>query len=105
MFLPEVTNMRSPTTLAPAVRPMSCLIEPRYSTLSDMTASGSAAEAGATRHSREMAASRAARSALVMQAGTPAAPETCGSAPEHVRRGRLPGRHDARAGREREVAR
>src|SRR5215218_7019954 len=98
MFLPEVTNMRSPTTFAPAVRPTSCLIEPRYSTLSDMTASGSAADAGAARQSRETAASRAARSGLVMTAGTEAAAETCGSAREHVRRRRLPGRHDASAG-------
>src|SRR4051812_24481954 len=40
MFLPLVTNSRSPTTLAPVVIPTSCLIEPRYSTLSDDTQSG-----------------------------------------------------------------
>src|SRR3954469_5589357 len=40
MFLPEVTNSLLPTTLAPVVSPTSCLIEPRYSTLSDITASG-----------------------------------------------------------------
>src|SRR3954453_6382036 len=40
MFLPLVTNSRSPTTLAPVVIPTSCLIEPRYSTLSEDTQSG-----------------------------------------------------------------
>src|SRR5512132_2832654 len=39
MFLPEVTNRRSPTTFAPVVRPTSCWIEPRYSTFFDITAS------------------------------------------------------------------
>src|SRR3954466_4896653 len=56
MFLPDVTNIRSPTTLAPVVSPTSCLIEPRYSTLGDITASGSggtAAEAGGARHSSD----------------------------------------------------
>ena len=52
MFLPEVTNIRSPTTFAPVVRPTSCWIEPRYSTFGDITASGSgAAAAGAARPS------------------------------------------------------
>ena len=49
MFLPDVTNIRSPTILAPVVRPTSCLIEPRYSTLGDITASGSGAAADAGR--------------------------------------------------------
>ena len=42
MFLPDVTYIRSPTTLAPVVSPTSCLIEPRYSTFVDITASGRA---------------------------------------------------------------
>src|SRR3954465_272288 len=46
MFLPDVTNSRSPTTFAPAVRPTSCLIEPRYSTFGDITASARAGAAG-----------------------------------------------------------
>src|SRR3954469_10542894 len=40
MFLPLVTNSRSPTTLAPVVIPTSCLIDLRYSTLSEETQSG-----------------------------------------------------------------
>src|SRR5690348_11830863 len=40
MFLPLVTNRRLPTTFAPVVSPTSCLIEPRYSTLSDDAQSG-----------------------------------------------------------------
>src|SRR5919197_3389596 len=48
MFLPDVTKSRSSTTFAPVVSPTSCLIEPRDSTLSDITASGSAGAAEAT---------------------------------------------------------
>src|SRR3954469_5450754 len=40
MFLPLVTKSRLPTTCAPVVSPTSCLIEPRYWTLSDDTQSG-----------------------------------------------------------------
>src|SRR3954465_11599181 len=46
MFLPEVTYRRLPMTLAPVVMPMSCLIEPRYSTLEDITASPSGGSGG-----------------------------------------------------------
>src|SRR5690349_16956555 len=46
MFLPDVTKSRSPTTFAPVVSPTSCLIEPRYSTFADMTASGSGGAGG-----------------------------------------------------------
>src|SRR4051795_12571986 len=64
MFLPEVTNSRLPTTLAPVVSPTSCLSEPRYSTLLDITASGSggtAAAAGAARASEVSRVRQAAR--------------------------------------------
>src|SRR3954447_12013210 len=74
MFFPEVTNSRLPTTFAPVVIPTSCLIEPRYSTLLDITASGSGgtgdwARAGAGR-ARHATASAVARRVLGM------APET-----------------------------
>src|SRR5215211_806337 len=73
MFLPDVTNSRSPTTLAPAVRPTSCLIEPRYSTFGDITASGSAgaacsAAAGTAVASASMEVIRTARRALISSA-------------------------------------
>src|SRR3954447_26149276 len=58
MFLPLVTYSRSPITLAPVVRPTSCLIEPRYSTLSDDTQSGPvrfATAAGAATRARARA--------------------------------------------------
>src|SRR3954449_10754660 len=76
MFLPDVTNSRSPTTFAPAVSPTSCLIEPRYSTLGDITASGSAgaagsAAAGAAAPSRHPKVSRAARSRLMARTAFP----------------------------------
>src|SRR3954447_2092608 len=65
MFLPEVTNSRLPTTFAPVVIPTSCLIEPRYSTLLDITASPSGgtgdwakAGAGGARHATASAAGR-----------------------------------------------
>src|SRR6185369_5064261 len=70
MFLPEVTNIRSPITFAPVVSPTSCWIEPRYSTLSDITASGPpCAAAGAAAASTRTRASRVARSD-VMRAPT-----------------------------------
>src|SRR5690348_4799765 len=65
MFFAEVTNIRSPTILAPVVMPTSCLIEPRYSTLGDITASGrggvtgSAAAPDAALAAAAVAASRA----------------------------------------------
>src|SRR3954452_14913919 len=66
MFLPEVTNIRSPTTFAPVVSPTSCLSDPRYSTFGDMTASptggtmdcAAAGAASARRASREVRATR-----------------------------------------------
>src|SRR3954470_4484685 len=73
MFLPDVTNIRSPTTFAPVVSPTSCLMEPRYSTLGDITASGSggtAAEAGVARHSSDSVARRVARRVLILPAAT-----------------------------------
>src|SRR4051794_33194185 len=77
MFLPEVTNIRSPTILAPVVRPTSCLIEPRYSTLGDMTASGGAAAAGAAAMSRTSVVRRAAR-VRILKPRTLFTRETCG---------------------------
>src|SRR5215217_852607 len=82
MFLPDVTNIRSPTIFAPVVSPTSCLIEPRYSTLSDITASGRvAAEAGAHAHTSASTASRAARESgrrdIVMRVPTQPAGQTC----------------------------
>src|SRR3954463_14496925 len=81
MFLPEVTNRRLPTTFAPVVRPTSCLIEPRYSTLLDITASGSGgtgdwARAGAGR-ARHATASAAARRVLGMASETQLYGEPC----------------------------
>src|SRR5690349_11489228 len=67
MFLPEVTNIRSPTTFAPVVSPTSCWIDPRYSTFGDITASGGAADAVAGGHSGDSVASnRAARRDLIL---------------------------------------
>ena len=78
MFLPLVTNSRLPMTLAPVVRPTSCLSEPRYSTLSDITASGrggaGSADAGAATHSIVSRARRAARSDRVMHANAAGSP-------------------------------
>src|SRR3954451_8472549 len=62
MFLPDVTNIRSPMTFAPVVRPTSCLIDPSYSTLSDITASGNWAAAGAAAASVSTTAVRNVRS-------------------------------------------
>src|ERR1044072_3378191 len=78
VFLPAVTNIRSPTIFAPVVRPTSCLIEPRYSTFGDMTASGSAGAAapragGPTRHS---VVRRAAR-VRILRVRTGCTRETC----------------------------
>src|SRR5689334_19331921 len=68
MFLPDVTNIRSPTIFAPVVSPTSCWIDPRYSTFGDITASGGAADAGGARYSTEsVASSRAARRDLILQ--------------------------------------
>src|SRR5215211_2168349 len=96
MFLPEVTNIRLPAILAPVVMPTSCLIEPRYSTLSDMTASpaggvvslsagGSCGSGGSGGTGRDWAeagtaaanSSSAASRNDLMQAPTHAAPGTC----------------------------
>src|SRR3954453_15779752 len=79
MFLPEVTNIRSPTILAPVVRPTSCLIEPRYSTFGDMTASGSAgaAAAGAAATSRNSVGRRAVR-IRILRVRTLSTRKTCG---------------------------
>src|SRR4051794_16527497 len=79
MFLPLVTKSRLPTTLAPVVSPTSCLIDPRYSTLSDDTQSGPdllARAAGAV-------TSAAARAAAIAITGRMASPthrltEACG---------------------------
>src|SRR5215213_6133288 len=60
MFLPLVTNRRSPITLAPVVRPMSSLSEPRYSTLSEETQSGPCLSAAANGAVAREAASAAA---------------------------------------------
>src|SRR3954463_2067933 len=67
MFLPEVPNILLPMTLAPVVSPTSCLIEPRYSTFLDITASGRAgaggsADAGAAKASSRSDMARGARS-------------------------------------------
>src|SRR5919202_1682938 len=67
MFLPDVTNIRSPTIFAPVVSPTSCWIEPRYSTFGDITASGGAAAAVAAGTSRDSVASRAARRVLILR--------------------------------------
>src|SRR4051794_11994431 len=80
MFLPDVTNSRSPTTLAPVVSPMSCLIEPRYSTLSEDTQSGPvwlAVASGAARRAR--AATAAAASDRCMLHATQTRLQPCGS--------------------------
>src|SRR4051794_32445702 len=82
MFLPDVTNSRLPMTFAPVVSPMSCLIEPRYSTLSDITASGRAgaggsADAGAATARSMSEVAKAARSAGIGRAPTPASAEPC----------------------------
>src|SRR5215217_5168943 len=75
MFLPDVTNIRSPITFAPVVKPTSCWIDPRYSTFGDITASGSvAADAGVASSS---VASRAARRALIVLARTSTRARTC----------------------------
>src|SRR3954447_21849397 len=88
MFFPEVTNIRSPTILAPVVRPTSCLIEPRYSTFGDMTASGSAgaAAAGAAATSRNSGGRRAVRIRILRSANA--------VYPQNLR-------HDLRSGRTR----
>src|SRR3954471_23773729 len=80
MFLPDATNIRSPTPLAPVVRPTSCWIEPRYSTLPDITASGGgdAADAGVAMHSAGRVARLAVRSDLILWAGTQPGGETGG---------------------------
>src|SRR3954447_3198587 len=78
MFLPEVTNSRSPITFAPVVRPTSCWIEPRYSPFFDITASWTVtADAGAAKASAAMQAGRSARSDL-MAAPTLVPAKTCG---------------------------
>src|SRR5215216_5565680 len=80
MFLPLVTYNRSPTTFAPVVRPMSCLIEPRYSTLSDETQSGPvwlAAASGVA--SRPRARAAAAGRAKRIRAPTQPAAQACAS--------------------------
>src|SRR3954471_5064893 len=69
-------------TLAPVVSPMSCLIEPRYSTLSDITASGRAgaggsADAGAATARSMSEVAKAARSAGIGRAPTPASAKPC----------------------------
>src|SRR3954452_25584174 len=113
MFLPEVTNSRSPTTLAPVVRPTSCLSEPRYSTLPDITASGSggtAAAAGAAAHSSVRTARHVTWSDLISSGSNEARGRnlrcaSVGGDREHryvvtrraglrVDRSRLDGRHD-----------
>src|SRR4051794_38711350 len=90
MFFPEVTNIRSPTILVPVVSPTSCLIDPRYSTLGDITASGSGgtllAEAGTAAAARLRAASEAAVRARI-HAGTQRAAESCASGDARARRG------------------
>src|SRR6476620_10051409 len=79
MFLPEVTNIRSPTIFAPVVRPTSCLIEPRYSTLGDMTASGSvgAADAGAAA-TRSIRLVRRVERIRILRPRTLSTHQTCG---------------------------
>src|SRR3954470_20984499 len=79
MFLPLVTQRRLSTTFAPVVRPMSCLIDPRYSTLSDATQSGpvwlAAAREALDRDTR--AATPAARARMATQRDAPAC--ACGA--------------------------
>src|SRR5919198_4315204 len=99
MFLPDVTNIRSPMTLAPVVRPTSCWIEPRYSTFGDMTASGGgdAAEAVVATSSRASVASMAARRILILRGCNAARAQNL--RPRTVRSGRgarSAGRHGRR---------
>src|SRR5215210_6400603 len=80
MFLPDVTNIRSPMILVPVVIPTSSLIEPRYSTLSDITASPAGgttvAEAGAA-HASSVTAARSAARSEVMWIPTKLGVRTC----------------------------
>src|SRR2546430_10215263 len=79
MFLPDVTNIRSPTTFAPVVSPTSCLIEPRYSTLGDITASGRvAAEAVAGVIAQSSDSPARAHESLILGARTRSKMRTCG---------------------------
>src|SRR3954470_21027446 len=79
MFLPLVTQRRLSTTFAPVVRPMSCLIDPRYSTLSDATQSRPVWLAGASDAlDRETGAARTvARVPMATQRDEPAC--ACGA--------------------------
>src|SRR4051794_39229583 len=82
MFLPDVTYRRLPMTFAPVVIPMSCLSEPRYSTLLDIVASGSGGTGDWARagegSARQANASMAARSVLGMGPETWVNAEPCG---------------------------
>src|SRR4051794_25118321 len=102
-FLPEVTNIRSPTIFAPVVSPMSCLIEPRYSTFGDITASGgvwAAAGAAATRRNRVVR--RAARIFILVPRNAGEPPNLRHDVrPRRTRRRRRGGRRAARGGRDR----
>src|SRR4051794_26556029 len=91
MFLPLVTNRRSPTTLAPVVRPASCLMDPRDSTLSGETQSGPLRSASATGAATRASARTAAASARRMPPTTQRRLEACDEPPDRLRAGqRLP---------------